>query len=160
MRYNYIFTVEFPCLDLTDSYLQFRLSLRWITITKVNFDFLQIIKRNFIFKIKGGFTFTFVGAEKPRIMKQTSGERQNRKIAFKGKVNQINLLWGSASKHNRTLLYMYEATFCGVLKYLYQLPSCSYQTLLPLTIMSFAKRGGGGGKALGEKFYFFLVLVI
>ena len=55
------------------------------------------------FKNKGGFTFTFFGVEKPRIRKQTSGERQNRKIAFKGKKNYINLLWGSASKRNRTL---------------------------------------------------------
>ena len=150
MRYNYIFTVEFPCLDLTDSYLQFRVSLRWITITKVNFDFLQIIKRNFIFKIKGGFTFTFFGVEKPRIRKQTSGERQNKKIAFKGKVNQINLLWGSASKHNRTLLFMYEATLCVVLRHY-----CSNRHFIPNTPPSDDfefRKTGGLFHALGEKF--------
>ena len=54
--------------------------------------------------------------------KQRPGDRQHRKIADKGKVNQITLLWVSASKRNRTILYIYGATLSGVLR-LY----CSYR---------------------------------
>ena len=52
------------------------------------------------FKIKGGFIFTFFGDQEPRIRNQVPGKRENRKMAVKGNVNQITLLWGSASNHN------------------------------------------------------------
>ena len=70
---------------------------------KVDFDFFQTLKNNFNFKIKGGFTLNFFGVQEPQIRNQVPRERENRKIADKRKVNQITLLWGSASKRNRKL---------------------------------------------------------
>ena len=51
----------------------------------------------------GDLFLLFLGVHEPQIRNQGPGKKEIRKIPVKGKVNQITLLWGSASNRKRTL---------------------------------------------------------
>ena len=114
------------------------------------------LKRISVLKSRRGILLLFFWVVKPRIRKQTPGERQNRKIAVKGKVNQITLHWGFASKRKRTLQNIYEATLCGVL---IVVTVIFIPNTPPSDDFEFRKTGGAFN-AWEEKFSFYLELVI